>query len=123
MLHSDVVNQSHTQHKASESNCSQGMVNSFTERDSVSCDRAQGSANTSLKGSPLTDLLPSDLKITRFPGAASSWHRHRVPQRKLLAVPMFPLVGPLALSKLFLAAALSASVFLFLPFSRESSYK
>ncbi len=30
MLHSDVLNQSQTQHPASESNCSQGMVNSFS---------------------------------------------------------------------------------------------
>ncbi|KAI9535014.1 hypothetical protein NQZ68_007100 [Dissostichus eleginoides] len=33
---------------------------------SVSCDRAQRSPNPSLKGSPPTDLLPSDLQITRI---------------------------------------------------------
>lgn len=35
-------------------------------RDSVSCDRAQRSPNQSLKGLPLTDLVPSDVEITSF---------------------------------------------------------
>lgn len=57
MIYSDVVNQSHTQHRASESNCSQGMVNSFTLKGIVFPVIVLGDLQTRLSKVPLRLIL------------------------------------------------------------------
>ena len=83
---SDAVNQSHTQHPASESNCSRGMVNSSTLRGIVFPVIVLGDLQTgSLKGFPSDRSLSIRFTDYPYPGSASSWHHHRVPLRNSCA--------------------------------------